>query len=100
VTELPDPKPLPDQYLIEVHAAATNFFDILQIQGKYQNQPRTFLTLSPPSFLAKSLSFPPPLMRDSSFPLDIRGRVLRRRPRDARKVHVAQVPRRQPRLRR
>lgn len=39
VTELPDPKPGPDDYLIEVHAAATNFFDILQIQGKYQNQP-------------------------------------------------------------
>ncbi|KAI0845660.1 NAD(P)-binding protein [Daldinia vernicosa] len=39
VTELPDPTPKPDQYLIEVHAAATNFFDILQIQGKYQNQP-------------------------------------------------------------
>ncbi|KAI1192501.1 hypothetical protein F5X97DRAFT_79622 [Nemania serpens] len=39
VTQLPDPKPSPDQYLIEVHAAATNFFDILQIQGKYQNQP-------------------------------------------------------------
>lgn len=40
VTELPDPKPGPNDYLIEVHAAATNFFDILQIQGKYQNQPR------------------------------------------------------------
>ncbi|KAH8655179.1 hypothetical protein BX600DRAFT_385307 [Xylariales sp. PMI_506] len=39
VTELPDPKPNPDQYLIEVRAAATNFFDILQIQGKYQHQP-------------------------------------------------------------
>ncbi|KAI6084927.1 hypothetical protein F4821DRAFT_164203 [Hypoxylon rubiginosum] len=39
VTELPEPKPKPNQYLIEVHAAATNFFDILQIQGKYQNQP-------------------------------------------------------------
>ncbi|KAL2184425.1 NAD(P)-binding protein [Thermothelomyces heterothallicus CBS 203.75] len=39
VTELPDPKPAPDEYLIEVHAAATNFFDILQIQGKYQHQP-------------------------------------------------------------
>ncbi|KAK8103383.1 Quinone oxidoreductase-like protein 2-like protein [Apiospora kogelbergensis] len=39
VTELADPKPGPDDYLIEVHAAATNFFDILQIQGKYQHQP-------------------------------------------------------------
>ncbi|KAH6657159.1 hypothetical protein BKA67DRAFT_655450 [Truncatella angustata] len=39
VTELSDPKPSADQYVIEVHAAATNFFDILQIQGKYQNQP-------------------------------------------------------------
>ena len=40
MTELADPKPSPDEYLIEVHAAATNFFDILQIQGKYQHQPR------------------------------------------------------------
>ncbi|KAK0731305.1 hypothetical protein B0H67DRAFT_639715 [Lasiosphaeris hirsuta] len=39
VTELADPKPGPDDYLIEVHAAAANFFDILQIQGKYQHQP-------------------------------------------------------------
>ncbi|KAI1859704.1 uncharacterized protein JN550_011899 [Neoarthrinium moseri] len=39
INELPDPKPSPDQYVIEVHAAATNFFDILQIQGKYQHQP-------------------------------------------------------------
>ncbi|RBR23522.1 uncharacterized protein FIESC28_03704 [Fusarium coffeatum] len=39
VTDLPDPKPSADQYLIQVHAAAANFFDILQIQGKYQNQP-------------------------------------------------------------
>ncbi|KAI0384225.1 hypothetical protein F5Y04DRAFT_238421 [Hypomontagnella monticulosa] len=39
VTELLDPTPKPNQYLIEVHAAATNFFDILQIQGKYQHQP-------------------------------------------------------------
>jgi len=38
---LPDPVPKDDEYLIEVHAAATNFFDILQIQGKYQLQPRT-----------------------------------------------------------
>ncbi|KAM7194271.1 thioredoxin reductase [Naviculisporaceae sp. PSN 640] len=39
VQDLPDPKPAADEYLIEVHAAATNFFDILQIQGKYQHQP-------------------------------------------------------------
>ncbi|KAL1975346.1 hypothetical protein VTN31DRAFT_3738 [Thermomyces dupontii] len=39
VTTLPTPSPSPDCYLIEVHAAGTNFFDLLQIQGKYQNQP-------------------------------------------------------------
>ncbi|KAI9705982.1 MAG: hypothetical protein M1836_005388 [Candelina mexicana] len=39
VTELPDPVPTPDQYLIAIHASATNFFDLLQIRGKYQNQP-------------------------------------------------------------
>lgn len=39
MTTLPDPVPGPNDYLIQVHAAATNFFDILQIQGKYQNQP-------------------------------------------------------------
>ncbi|CAN8101404.1 unnamed protein product [Discula destructiva] len=39
VTTLPDPSPKPDQYLIEIHASATNFFDILQVQGKYQHQP-------------------------------------------------------------
>ncbi|KAF2862005.1 NAD(P)-binding protein [Piedraia hortae CBS 480.64] len=39
VKELPDPVPGPDQYTIAIHAAATNFFDLLQIQGKYQHQP-------------------------------------------------------------
>ncbi|KAM6485415.1 hypothetical protein HDV62DRAFT_354806 [Trichoderma sp. SZMC 28011] len=39
VTELPDPVPKDDEYVIEVHAAAANFFDILQVQGRYQNQP-------------------------------------------------------------
>ncbi|POS75920.1 alcohol dehydrogenase [Diaporthe helianthi] len=39
VTTLPDPKPGPNEYLIKVEAAATNFFDILQVQGKYQQQP-------------------------------------------------------------
>lgn len=40
VSDLPDPVPAADEHLIQVHAAAANFFDILQIQGKYQNQPR------------------------------------------------------------
>ncbi|KAK9435027.1 Alcohol dehydrogenase superfamily, zinc-type [Metarhizium brunneum] len=39
VSELADPVPKDDEYLIEVRAAATNFFDVLQIAGKYQNQP-------------------------------------------------------------
>ncbi|KAG5988865.1 hypothetical protein E4U43_004618, partial [Claviceps pusilla] len=39
VTELPDPVPESDEYLIEIRAAATNFFDVLQIAGKYQSQP-------------------------------------------------------------
>ncbi|KAI7781879.1 alcohol dehydrogenase [Diaporthe eres] len=39
VTTLPDPAPGPNEYLIKVEAAATNFFDILQVQGKYQHQP-------------------------------------------------------------
>lgn len=39
VSTLPTPPPSPDQYLIEIHSAGTNFFDLLQIQGKYQHQP-------------------------------------------------------------
>ncbi|KAI0121221.1 hypothetical protein BJ170DRAFT_588383 [Xylariales sp. AK1849] len=39
VTDIADPEPGSHEYLIEVHAAAANFFDILQIQGKYQHQP-------------------------------------------------------------
>jgi NADPH:quinone reductase len=39
VTTLPDPEPAPNQYLIAIHASATNFFDLLQIAGKYQHQP-------------------------------------------------------------
>lgn len=39
ITDLPDPTPSEDQYLIQVHASATNFFDLLQIAGKYQHQP-------------------------------------------------------------
>jgi hypothetical protein len=45
VSDLPDPVPKKDEYLIRVQAAATNFFDILQVQGKYQNQPRTYINL-------------------------------------------------------
>lgn len=41
MTELPEPvAKKDDEYLIQVHASAANFFDILQIQGKYQTQPR------------------------------------------------------------
>jgi NADPH2:quinone reductase len=39
VTNLPDPIPSSNQYLIAIHASATNFFDLLQIRGKYQHQP-------------------------------------------------------------
>src|SRR4051812_17414686 len=39
VSELPDPKPAKDQYVVGIHASATNFFDLLQIAGKYQHQP-------------------------------------------------------------
>ncbi|EXJ82306.1 hypothetical protein A1O3_06119 [Capronia epimyces CBS 606.96] len=39
IVETPDLRPHPDKYLIKVHAAAINFFDILQIQGKHQDKP-------------------------------------------------------------
>jgi NADPH2:quinone reductase len=32
--------PKNDEYLIAIHASATNFFDLLQIAGKYQHQPQ------------------------------------------------------------
>lgn len=38
VSSLPNPIPSADQYLIAIHATATNFFDLLQIRGKYQYQ--------------------------------------------------------------
>lgn len=37
--EVPDPEPGPGQVRIRNHAAAINFFDILQCQGKYQVRP-------------------------------------------------------------
>jgi NADPH2:quinone reductase len=39
VTQLPDLRPSPDKYLVKIHAAAANFFDNLQIQGKHQQRP-------------------------------------------------------------
>ncbi|ORY15691.1 zinc-binding alcohol dehydrogenase-like protein [Clohesyomyces aquaticus] len=39
VTTLPDPVPSSSEYLVAIHASATNFFDLLQIRGKYQHQP-------------------------------------------------------------
>ena len=39
VSDLPDLQPAPDKYLIKVQATATNFFDVLQIQGKHQQKP-------------------------------------------------------------
>lgn len=39
IVEIPDLVPHPDKYLIKVHAAAINFFDILQVQGKHQDKP-------------------------------------------------------------
>ena len=39
VSTVSDPTPSPSEYLIAIHASATNFFDLLQIRGKYQHQP-------------------------------------------------------------
>lgn len=39
VQDLPDPTAKPHEYIIDIHASATNFFDLLQIRGKYQHQP-------------------------------------------------------------
>ncbi|KAF2268346.1 zinc-binding alcohol dehydrogenase-like protein [Lojkania enalia] len=39
ISDLPTPAPKSNEYLIAIHASATNFFDLLQIRGKYQHQP-------------------------------------------------------------
>jgi len=39
VSTLPSPTPSSTQYLIAIRASACNFFDLLQIRGKYQHQP-------------------------------------------------------------
>ena len=36
---LPTPSSDQNKYLIKIHACGTNFFDLLQIRGKYQHQP-------------------------------------------------------------
>ena len=38
-TEVPTPEPGPRQVRIRNHAVALNFFDVLQIRGKYQIKP-------------------------------------------------------------
>jgi len=37
--QAPEPKAGPNDVVVEVYSSALNFFDILQLQGKYQNQP-------------------------------------------------------------
>jgi NADPH2:quinone reductase len=37
--ETPDPTPGPGEVLVDVHASAVNFPDVLMIEGKYQSQP-------------------------------------------------------------
>ncbi|TCD71204.1 hypothetical protein EIP91_011682 [Steccherinum ochraceum] len=45
VNDAPEPKAGKDQVLVDVYSAGLNFFDILQAQGKYQNQPPFPFTL-------------------------------------------------------
>ncbi|KAF2100871.1 zinc-binding alcohol dehydrogenase-like protein [Rhizodiscina lignyota] len=40
ISNLPDPVPKPNEYLVRIHATACNFFDLLQIRGIYQHQPK------------------------------------------------------------
>ncbi|EGN99712.1 hypothetical protein SERLA73DRAFT_179859 [Serpula lacrymans var. lacrymans S7.3] len=37
--DAPDPQPGPEDVLVDIFSAALNFFDILQVQGKYQVKP-------------------------------------------------------------
>ncbi|GAA6054435.1 hypothetical protein JCM3770_007215 [Rhodotorula araucariae] len=39
LVEWQDPSPGPDEIVVDVHYAGLNFFDILQVQGKYQLKP-------------------------------------------------------------
>ena len=58
VTTLPTPAPSPDRYLIRIHACGTNFFDLLQIRGKYQHQP-PLPWISGAEFAGTVISAPP-----------------------------------------
>ncbi|KAI9734252.1 MAG: hypothetical protein M1834_002356 [Cirrosporium novae-zelandiae] len=57
VTTLPTPTPSSKQYLIRIEAAAANFFDLLQIRGKYQHQP-PFPFISGSEFAGRIISTP------------------------------------------
>ena len=57
VSTIPDPQPSASEYLIAIHATATNFFDLLQIRGKYQHQP-PFPWISGSEFAGVVLSVP------------------------------------------
>src|SRR5947208_536121 len=58
VTTLPTPEPSDKQYLIKIHAAGANFFDLLQIRGKYQHQP-PFPWVSGTEFSGTVVAVPP-----------------------------------------
>jgi NADPH:quinone reductase len=68
VTTLPTPQASPDKYLIRIHAAGTNFFDLLQIRGKYQHQP-PLPWISGAEFAGTILSTPTSSSPNSSRPL-------------------------------
>src|SRR5262245_14617592 len=44
LTDVPDSPPAANQVAIRVRAAGLNFFDVLQVQGKYQEKPPFPLT--------------------------------------------------------
>ena len=50
VTTLPTPSPSPSDYLIQIRSAGTNFFDLLQIQGKYLHSRGSEVLSSPELF--------------------------------------------------
>lgn len=58
VSTQPDPIPGPSDYLISIRATACNFFDLLQIRGKYQHQP-TLPWIAGSEFSGIVLSAPP-----------------------------------------